>query len=152
MVAEERQEEQKSYQRALRVIGRYLDSEPSYHMSVAQTADGFTVRSHPTPQRADEIVKHFEWDRLEDLDLFYAGGRNVARRRPRHQGLWERFPCGHERALRKLGAILDEKSASSLSIDEMDEGIDVSYMCSDSGESGQPAKQQKVFTADDLCS
>lgn len=149
MVADQ-QEEEKSYQRALRVVGRYLDSEPAFNVSISEISDGFTVRSHSTPRRADERVLHFEWDRLESLDQFYSGGRGVARRRHRHQDLWEHFPCGHEAALRKLGSILDAEGATSLSVDEVEGGLDVSYLAPAAG-GGQMEKQQKTFGPDELC-
>lgn len=148
MVAE-RQEAQKSYQRALRVIGRYLDSEPAYHVSVSEVADGFTVRSHSTQRGSDEVVKHFPWDRLDDLDKYYSGARGLGRRPSRYQAIDRNFPCGHEAALRKLGSILDEASASSLSIDEVPNGLDVSYMHPRQGRGTE--KFQKVYAPDELC-
>ncbi len=148
MVAEH-QEAQRSYQRALRVIGRYIDNDQAVNVSIAEVQDGFTVRSHPTRKRSDEVVRHFEWDRLGDLDLFYSGGRGVGRRASRRTNDAGKFPCGHEAALRKLGSILDEEDANSLSIDEASDGLDVSYMRSSAG--GQE-KAQKVFTPAELCS
>lgn len=148
----DKQEDQKSYQRALRVVGRYLDSEPSYNVSISETADGFAVRSHSTSRRAEERVMHFEWDRLGDLDTFYAAGRGFGEnpKRKRHQNLWENFPCGHERALRTLGSLLDSEDASSLSLDEVENGLDVSYM-----RPGQnatvPEKVQRVYPPEELC-
>ncbi|MGH2442711.1 MAG: hypothetical protein ACRDFX_06070, partial [Chloroflexota bacterium] len=137
MVAE-RQEDHRSYQRALRVVGRYLDSEPSYHLSVTETADGLAVRAHSNPNGTDERVKHFEWDRLEDMDQFYsAANRGLGSKAPKV--LWEQFPCGHQTALRKLGAILDSEGASDLSINEAAGGLDVSFLtpASDGGRQKQ---------------
>lgn len=116
------------YQRALRVIGRHLDAEPAYYLNVLEVADGFTVRSHPAAHRTDGRTVHFQWDRLQDLTIFHSAGRDCARRRHRHQGIWANFPSGHEDFFRALGYTLDAQQARSLSVEEQGEGIEVSYM------------------------
>ena len=143
MVAEKTTE--KSYSVALRVVGRYLDGEPSYHVSIAETGDGLTVRSHATPRRADERVKHFPWNMIEDMDQYYsAAARGLGFRERRLQ--WA-FPCTHEQALRTLGALLDSEGATDLSVDETADGLDVSYLRT----GAQPEKQQKLFGPEELC-
>jgi hypothetical protein len=145
MVAE--QQTQKSYSVALRVVGRYLDGEPSYHVSIAETNDGLTVRSHATPRRADERVKHFPWATIDDMDTYYrTAARGIGARARRLQ--WT-FPCTHEQALRTLGALLDSESASSLSVDETHDGLEVSYLRPGSGDHQE--KQQKLFGPEELC-
>lgn len=137
---------QKNYSVALRVVGRYLDGEPSYHVSIAETGDGLTVRSHATPRRADERVKHFPWNMIEDMDKYYgAAARGLG---PKERRLQWAFPCTHEQALRTLGALLDSEGASSLSVDETHDGLDVSYL---HPAGGQQEKQQKLFGPDELC-
>ena len=145
MVAE-RQEAQKSYQRALRIIGRYLDSQPSYDLSIVQTADGFTVRAHSSPGRADEHVKHFAWDRLATEDQYYGAAARGAGPRRRVVESWP-FPCRHEQALRKLGSILDEEQASDLSVQETENGLEVVYART----GGTAEKQQRVVDPAELC-
>ena len=125
---EEGQTERVEYEPALRVIGRHLDAEPAYHISVLEVADGFTVRSHPSRHRSDGRTVHFTWDRLRDLSIFQTAGRGCRRRPRRHSGMWANFPNGHEDFFRALGHDLDESGASSLSVDEMPEGVAVSYM------------------------
>src|SRR5205807_9885124 len=107
-----------------------------------------------TPRRADERVLHFEWERLGDLDLFYSGGRGLKRssRSRRHPDLWENFPCGHETALRKLGSILDADGASSLSVDEVRDGLDVSYMRPNPERPKSQERHQKLYSPEELCS
>lgn len=151
MVAE-KQEADKSYSRALRVTGRYLDSEPSYNMSISETSEGFTIRSHSTSASVDERVKHLQWDRIEHEDQYYAAAaRGTGRRQRPSQESWWNFPCTHEDALRKLGSILDEQGASSVTIDQRDNGLDVAYMRANA-ESGQALeKVQKLYGPDELC-
>jgi hypothetical protein len=144
MVAEEH-DERIPYQRALRVIGRHLDAEPAYHVSILEVADGFTVRSHPARHRTDGRIVHFKWDRLQDLVIFHTAGRDCARRRHRHQGIWANFPSGHEDFFRALGFTLDTEGATSLSVDEVPEGIAVSYMRPSPGNALSFEKCHTVF-------
>ena len=142
MVAEK--QDQKNYQHALRVIGQYLDREPCYRISITEEPDGFAVRSHLTPRRADERLSHFDWTRLGDLDVWNTAKRNMEKRPTRHQGLWDNFPAGHEVTLRKLGQALDEASASNVIVTETQDGVDVSY----TGPDGQ--NQQKLYAPGEL--
>lgn len=142
-MAAEEQTDRISYQRALRVIGRHLDAEPAYHVSILEVADGFTVRSHPARHRTDGRIVHFKWDRLHDLVIFHSAGRDCVRRRHRHQGIWANFPSGHEDFFRALGFTLDTEHANSLSVDEVPEGISVSYMRS---EDNNPLSFEKCHT------
>lgn len=113
---------------ALRVIGRHLDAEPTYHLNLLEVADGFVVRTHPSRFRSDARTEQYGWERLHDLVVFHMAGRGCLRRRPRHSGIWANFPNGHEDFFRALGHRLDGESASSLSVEEMPDGVDVSYM------------------------
>ncbi len=150
MVAD-KQPDQRSYQWALRVVGRYLDSEPTNNVSITETNDGFTVRAYSTSIQADERVKHFQWDRLEDLDQYYRyANRGMGGKPPKVAA--PHFPCGHQAALRKLGALLDEEHASGLSVDEVENGLDVSYSHPREDDAQGVEKRQHVYTADDLCS
>jgi hypothetical protein len=143
MAAEMHHEERIPYQRSLRVIGRHLDAEPAYHISILEVADGFTVRSHPALHRTDGRIVHFKWDRLQDLVIFHSAGRDCARRRHRHQGIWANFPSGHEDFFRALGYTLDRDGATFLSVDEVPEGVAVSYM---RPVSGNPLSFEKCHT------
>src|SRR5947209_4472179 len=124
----EGQESRLDYESALRVIGRHLDTEPTYHMSLLEVRDGFTVRSHPSRFRSDARTVQFTWDRLNDLIVFHMAGRGCMRRRPRHSGIWANFPNGHEDFFRAMGHRLDKEHGSSLSVEELPEGVAVSYM------------------------
>ncbi|HEX6506830.1 MAG TPA: hypothetical protein VF221_04285 [Chloroflexota bacterium] len=127
-MSETEQQTQVSYEQALRVIGRYLDAEPTYHLSVVEVADGFTVRSHASRFKSDGRTVQFTWDRLNDLLVYHTAGRGLSRRHHRHRGIWADFPNGHEDFFRALGFQLDSENASSLTVDEVPEGVTVSYM------------------------
>jgi hypothetical protein len=121
------QPERLDYESALRVIGRHLDAEPTYNVSVLEVNDGFTVRTQQTRARSDAHSTQFTWDRLNHLVVFHVAGRGCARRRPRHSGIWANFPNGHEDFFRALGHQLDAEHGSGLSVEEMAHGVEVSY-------------------------
>lgn len=130
-MALERSGERLTYEQALRVIGRHLDAEPAHDISVTEVADGFTVRSHSSGDRADARTVHFTRDRLRDLVIFQASGRGSPRRHHRHQGIWTNFPHGHEDFFRALGHALDRERARSVSVEEQPDGIAVTYVAAD---------------------
>jgi hypothetical protein len=115
------------YESALRVIGRHLDSEPTYNMSLEEAPDGFTVSARQSRLRDDTRTTRFTWDRLGDLVVFHVAGRGCARRQPRHAGIWENFPNGHEDFFRALGHRLDQTGGSGLIVKEVPEGVSVAY-------------------------
>lgn len=117
-----------SYEQALRVIGRHLDTEPAYHASILETPDGFDLRSQPARHRMAGRFVHFDWNRLEDLRVFHLAARDLGKKRQHYRGLWSNYPTGHEDCMRALGHILDLECALNVSIDELAEGIAVSYM------------------------
>jgi hypothetical protein len=57
--------------------------------------------------------------------------------------MWEKFPNGHQDFLRSLGSTLDREGASSFSLDEVPEGVAISYLRPDSGNS---LRTEKVHT------
>lgn len=137
---EQRAEKTVTYEEALRVIGRQLDAEPAYHVSILEVADGFTVRYQPTLQQSDERTMHFAWDRLNDLAVFNTAGRGLTRKRGRYQGMWAEFPNGHQGFFRTLGSTMDKEHASSLAVDEVEEGVRISYVHPDPSD---PLRSQK---------
>lgn len=138
------------YEPALRVIGRHLDAEPAYHISLLETVDGFTVRSHPSGHRPDGTSNLYSWDRLNDLVIYQTAGRGVRRRRSRHSGMWANFPNGHEDFFRALGHELDEQQASSLAVDEVPEGVAVSYLRPRAAETLLFEKVHRVMRREDI--
>ncbi len=115
------------YEQALRIIGRYLDAEPSYRLQVVESDDGFTVQSGSSRFSSVGRTDQFSWARLNDLLIYHTASRGLSRRRHRHSGIWDDFPNGHEDFFRALGFNLDRESGGNLSVDEVPEGITVSY-------------------------
>lgn len=115
------------YERALRVIGRRLDSEPSYHASITEVPEGFTLRWHAVQHKSDAQMAVVTWAQVLNLGVLNSAARATGRKRRRHQGLWEHFPTGHEDFFRALGHVLDSESAANVSIDELQDGLSVVY-------------------------
>ncbi|GAC1322080.1 MAG: hypothetical protein NVS2B16_13390 [Chloroflexota bacterium] len=142
---EQRAEKPLTYEEALRVIGRQLDAEPAYHVSILEVNDGFTVRYQPALQMSDERTMHYSWDRLNDLVVFNSAGRGLTRKRGRYQGMWAQFPNGHQGFFRTLGATMDREKASSLTVDEVAAGVEVTYLRTDPANGAQTQKFQAVL-------
>jgi len=115
------------YEQELRVIGRHLDAEPAYHVSILEVDDGFTVRYQAAQHHSENRTVQFSRERLRDLYVFNSAGRGVRRKRDRHEGIWGKFANGHQDFFRALGYILDENRATSLAVDEIPEGLRISY-------------------------
>ncbi|MGI8827063.1 MAG: hypothetical protein ACR2JC_15760 [Chloroflexota bacterium] len=128
---EQRAEKALNYEDALRVIGRQLDAEPAYHVRILEVDNGFTVRYQPTSQQTDERTMRFTWDRLHDLVVFNSAGRGLTRKRGRYQGMWAEFPNGHQGFFRTLGATMDRDNGSGLAVDEVSDGVQISYVRAD---------------------
>jgi hypothetical protein len=135
-----------SYEEALRVIGRHLDAEPTYDVTIAELDDGFTVRYRPAVHRADEFINHFTWERLRDLVVFFSSGRGLVRKRGRYQGIWATLPHGHQGFLRALGNRLDGDQACCLHLEEVPGGVEVSYMRPDLQDRGDMEQIQYLVS------
>ena len=129
-----------SYEHALRIIGRYLDAEPAYYVTVVEVDDGFAVRYSPTRQRSETRSTQFSWERLRNLKIFNAAGRGTGKRTRRNFGLWHELPAGYQDFFRALGYVLDDKDATSVTIDSLPKGVAVSYVCANAERPLTPEK------------
>jgi hypothetical protein len=77
-------------------------------------------------------------------------GRGCLRRRPRHSGIWANFPNGHEDFFRAMGYRLDKEHGSSLSVEELPEGVAVSYMRPQLDDALQVEKAHMVLAYSDI--
>jgi hypothetical protein len=149
VVADE-QPETLPYEHALRAIGRHLDAEPAYNVSILEVDDGFTVRYQPTQYRFEGRTVHFGHDRLRDLLVFQSAGRGTGPRHDRHRQMWTKFPDGHEEFLRALGFLLDHEGAQCLTLDELAEEVRVTYVCADSTNPVRAEKRDVVLREPDI--
>jgi hypothetical protein len=131
------------YRQALRAIGRHLDSEIAFNASILETEEGFTVRYQSSPHFDLARTLHFPWERLHDLLIFNSAGRGVPGKRKKSFGLWDNFDGGREDFFRALGTRLDDETASSVNVEELPDGIAISYVSPDRD---NPLRTQKHHT------
>jgi hypothetical protein len=115
-----------TYQWLLRALGAYLDEQPSCRITLAEVSDGFVVRLQRSLHKLEPQVIHVKRRTLEE-QLAHLGQRRSVAGHARHQGIWSKFPNGHQDFFRALGYELDQAGASSILIDELEDGVSVSY-------------------------
>ncbi|HZU11662.1 MAG TPA: hypothetical protein VFB58_02395 [Chloroflexota bacterium] len=131
-----------TYQWLLRALGAYLDMHPSCRISLAEVPGGFLVRLQRVLHKLEPEVYKFHHDSLkEQLDLLFEQKR--ASGPVHHQGVWAPFPNGHADFLRALGYELDQEGARNILIDELEDGIVVTYSKPD----GPDWQKRMVFLA-----
>jgi hypothetical protein len=131
-----------TYQWQLRALGALLDEEPNCRISVAEMPDGFLVRMQRALHKLEPHVVHFKHEMLVQQLEQLLEQRKVTGK-ARHQGIWASFPNGHQDFFRALGYELDEASARNILIDELEDGIVVTYSYPDSS-NGQAWKRRMV--------
>ena len=121
-----------TYQWLLRALGTYLDEQPTCRISLAEVPGGFLVRlQHALHKLEPEVVKFDRAMLKEQLDLLFQQHKPV--QRSRHQGIWADFPNGHADFFRALGYELDQAGAKNVLIDELEDGIVVTYSKDEDG-------------------
>jgi hypothetical protein len=129
MGAENGQEQ--TYQWMLRALGAFLDQEPSCRISLAEVPEGFVVRLQRGLHKLEPTVLRLSRRTLVAHLGQLKQHRPSAQTRPHHQGIWTHFPNGHQDFFRALGYELDQASAHGILLDELEEGLVVTYSCPD---------------------
>jgi hypothetical protein len=112
-----------TYQSALRAVGAYLDEHGARRINLLESGDGFAVRYQPQRDTPDSVLVLLSTDKLLDLS---AQPERKRRRGP--FGLSTSIEHGaYENVLRALGFELDQVHAYSILVDEIDEGMVVTY-------------------------
>jgi hypothetical protein len=110
----------------LRALGTFLDTRPSCRITLAEVPEGFLVRLQHGLDELEPDIMTFSHNALEDqLDLLYQRHRPVLH--ARHRGVWASFPSGHSDFFRALGHELDQSGARDILIDELEDGLMVTY-------------------------
>ena len=136
--------QENTYQWLLRALGAYLDEEPSCRISLAEVSDGFLVRLQRALHKLDPQVEHFKRDTLlEQLEHLRNKPKNAPR--ARHQGVWSSFPNGHQDFFRALGYELDQAQARGILIDELEDGVVVTYSYPDTSPGAKWKKRMVVL-------
>lgn len=111
----------------LRALGTLLDEEPSCRMAVTEVSDGFVVRTQRSVHTLEPRVRRFDRAVLSEQFERLSNERGRTPDRVRHPGIWTRLPGGHREFLRSLGFELDEVSAHGVVIEELEDGIVLTY-------------------------
>ncbi|HEX6506202.1 MAG TPA: hypothetical protein VF221_01090 [Chloroflexota bacterium] len=133
-----------TYQWLLRALGAYLDEEPSCRISLAEVSDGFLVRLQRALHKLDPQVEHFKRETLKE-QLEKLSTQRKPSSHARHQGVWSSFPNGHQDFFRALGYELDQASARGILIDELEDGIVVTYSYPDTSNGAKWKKRMVVL-------
>lgn len=136
-----------SYQWLLRALGAYLDAQPSCRITLAEVSDGFVVRMQRSLHKMDPQVIHFKRTELKE-QLDQLSQQHPASGHARHQGVWSHFPNGHQDFFRALGYELDTAGASGILIDELEDGIVVTYSHPEPADGGPWSKKHVVLGTD----
>jgi hypothetical protein len=122
-------EEKVPYQPTLRAVGRYLDECRAHLMNLVEAPDGYLVRyqlDETAPTLAD---RRFSWDQLLGQDSLM--GRKRAEEQKKRRKTEEstlRPKGGYENFLRALGFELDRGGAYTITLDELDDLMVVTYL------------------------
>lgn len=135
-----------TYEWLLRALGAFLDHQPTFRISVAEVQNGFLVRLQHVLGEIEPEVLRFDRDTLvAQLDQLYERHKPIPH--ARHQGLWASFPSGHSDFFRALGRELDSAGARDILIDELEDGVVVTYA---TARDGNRSKQAISLTRPDI--
>ncbi|HZU11692.1 MAG TPA: hypothetical protein VFB58_02545 [Chloroflexota bacterium] len=108
------------YQSLLRALGTYLDAFGATSICLIELPDGFAVRYQPPGDTLGIEARHFSFDVLHARDRLM--------RRNRGETDAEETSNGYAALLRALGRDLDVAEAHTLTIDEVEDLLVVSYV------------------------
>ncbi|GAC1514283.1 MAG: hypothetical protein NVS2B16_20720 [Chloroflexota bacterium] len=117
--------DQDLYQLVLRAIGGYLDQEEYERFRVLEEPDGYTVVLEDFAANAPLRSIHLERATLQQQTDYLRRGRKVfgrSRRRP-----WKLSSPGRQPFFEVLGVELDDAQARELCLDEVNDGLLVTY-------------------------
>ena len=120
-----------TYQWMLRALGDFLDEEPSCRITLAEVPDGFLVRVHRSLHKMEPKLFHFNRDTLAEQLEELKRQRKTPLTRVHHPGIWSMLPNGHQDFFRALGFELDAAAANAILIEELEDGLVLSYSCVD---------------------
>lgn len=137
-----------TYQWLLRSLGAYLDEEPTCRISLAEISDGFLVRLQRSLHKLEPEFDHFKRETLvEQMQALMSRGHGG---HARHQGVWSRFPNGHQDFFRALGYELDVSRARGILIDELDDGLVLTYSYPDASDPTVWNKRMVVLGVEEI--
>lgn len=119
-------ESRPSYQNSLRALGQYLDRQGAQRVNLLEEVNGYTVRYQLQRDHPDSVFVRLSHDEIPTVATHAEGRKRrglFGRGRDEHGSSTQTY----ENVLRALGYELDQVEAYSLLIDEVDEGMLVTY-------------------------
>lgn len=137
-----------SYQHALRTIGILLDQEQPRRFTLIEVTGGFTLVTQQGENSPALQEIHFTAAEIQTLGQQYLRGRRVMGNK--YSGSWRLVQSGRQDFLRALGFELDDSQARSLTLDELDDGMLVTYSYIDPTQGFQWRKQMNCLQSDQM--
>ena len=115
----------RSYQNALRAIGRYADAEKYRAATLFEVQNGFILRAFSAADPSQVLAIEIPDEDVQELVV-----KNYAERGRRDGGGGRPtlLPSGYEDFFRALGSYLDSRNARSVSVVEMVDAVAVSFL------------------------
>jgi hypothetical protein len=135
-----------SYEAGLRAVGAFLDEQQACQVRVKAVAEGFEVSYHRQPPGNEFVHQLLRRDEI------------AARSRgPHPRGLrWSREdasqPLTYENIFRSIGRELQEASGHLLMLEEVDEGVVLTYQHQGRASGGPPRERHVILKRDDTWS
>lgn len=120
-----------TYQSMLRAVGALLDEEPTCRITLTEGPEGFIVRLQRALHKLEPQVFNFKRETMADQIERLMSERSRRQTRLLHQGVWAHLPNGHQDFLRALGYELDVAQARDILLDELEDGIVLTYTTRD---------------------
>jgi len=136
------------YQHSLRAIGIYLDKEQPRRFTLIEVTGGFTLVTQRGESPDSLQEQHFTSSEIQGLGQRFLHGRKVLGNR--FSSSWRLVPSGRQDFLRSLGYELDDSHAHSLLLDELDDGMLVTYSYIDPSQGFQWRKQMNCLQLDHM--
>jgi len=137
-----------AYQGMLRALGAYLDHESMSRFRLIEVPDGFTlvIEAGGAEPYLQEV--HFSTAALLEQGEQLARGRKLFG--GKHQARWSLASTGHQDFLRALGQELDRYQVHDILIDELEDGLLVTYTFVDPSKGYQFRKHLIILQSQDI--
>jgi hypothetical protein len=140
--------EKVAYQGVLRALGAYLDQESMSRFRLIEVPDGFTLVLEAGGAEPHLREVHFSTASLLEQGEQLARGRKMFG--GKYQERWSLASTGHQDFLRALGNELDRYQAHDILIDELEDGLLVTYTYVDPSKGYQFRKRLSVLHAQEI--
>lgn len=137
-----------SYQHALRAIGIYLDQEQPRRFTLIEATGGYTLILQHGEDPPELHEANFSSSDIDKMNRQFMRGRRVMGNK--YSASWRLVASGRQDFLRALGFELDDSHARSLALDELDDGILVTYSYIDPSQGFQWRKQMSSLQTEQM--